>query len=296
VGLGALGVMYGHQLSKAIPAGALHVVADAERIEQYRHGGVYCNGELCAFDYWTSGEAQTVDLVLVAVKQPGLKSALDVMERLIGEHTVIISLLNGIISEQILAKAFGPEKVLMCVAQGMDALREGQSVRYTQMGRLVFGDMEPGKPSEKARGVASFFERTGVPYILADDMPRRLWSKFMLNVGVNQVLAAYGGGYRAIQQPGPLRDMMIAAMREAMALAEKEGIALGEDDIADWIKLLSTLSPDGKPSMQQDVEAHRKSEVELFSGTVRRLGLKHGLPTPVNDALYDKILEIEQDY
>jgi 2-dehydropantoate 2-reductase len=296
VGLGALGILYGHQLSKALPAGALKIVADRKRIDRYKSGGVYCNGELCAFDYVTPEQAEPADLVLVAVKQPGLIGAMDAMAGAVGENTVILSLLNGIASEPILAERFGADKLLACVAQGMDAVREGQSVRYTQMGWLVIGDMQPGPPSQKAQSVAAFFDAADVPHILADDMPRRLWNKFMLNVGVNQVLAGYGGGYGALQKPGPLRDMTMAAMREVMAIAKMEGIRLEEQDIADWMRLIATLSPDGKPSMQQDVEARRQSEVELFAGTVIALGQKHGVPTPVNEALYKRILEIERDY
>jgi 2-dehydropantoate 2-reductase len=296
MGLGALGILYGHKLSKTLPVGALKIIADQQRIENYRSRGVYCNGELCAFDYVTPEQAQPADLVLVAVKQPGLIGAMEAMAGAVGENTVILSLLNGIASEPMLASRFGSDKVMLCVAQGMDAVREEQSVRYTQMGWLVFGDEQHGPPTQRAQAVAAFLEASGVPHILADDMPRRLWSKFMLNVGVNQVLAAYGGGYRALQEPGPLRDLMLSAMREVMALAKIEGIALGEEDIAGWMKLIATLGPDGKPSMEQDVEARRRSEVELFAGTVIALGKKHGVPTPVNDALYERITEIEQYY
>lgn len=296
VGLGALGVMYGHHLAKRMPGGALHVVADEERISQYRQSGVLCNSEACAFEYWTPNEAQPVDIVFVGVKQPGLEDAMEAMKRLIGSHTVILSLLNGIISEQLLADRFGADKLLLCTAQGMDAVREGRSVTYHNMGWLVFGDITPGVPSDKAQAVADFLTRNEVPHIHADDMPRRLWSKFMLNCGVNQVLAVYGGGYKDVQQPGERRDMMLAAMREVMVLARCEGITLGEEDVDGWMKLLATLNPLGKPSMQQDAEAHRQSEVELFAGTVTRLGIKHGIPTPVNDTLYRMILQMESAY
>jgi 2-dehydropantoate 2-reductase len=296
VGLGALGVMYGHHLSRVLPAGALQVAADAERIEQYRRSGVYCNDTLCAFDYVTPEQARPAGVVLVAVKQPGLADAIEMMKPLVGENTVILSLLNGILSEQMLSQAFGADKVLLCVAQGMDAVREGRRVSYANMGWLVFGDAVAGTPSEKAMSVAAFFEAAQVPHILAQDMPRRLWSKLMLNCGVNQVLAVYGGGYGSLVQPGPLRDMMMAALHEVMALAQAEGIALGEDDITAWMALLATLNPAGKPSMQQDVEAKRQSEAQLFGGTVMRLGNKHGIQTPVNTALYRRILEMESGY
>jgi len=127
-------------------------------------------------------------------------------------------------------------------------------------------------------------------------MYKKLWSKFMLNVGVNQTVAVYGSNYGDIQREGPAREMMIAAMREVITLAEKEGIMLTEDDITYWLHVLSKLSPEGKPSMAQDVEAKRLSEVDLFAGTVLELGKKHGIPTPVNKELYERIKEIESQY
>ena len=128
------------------------------------------------------------------------------------------------------------------------------------------------------------------------DMQEKLWSKFMLNVGVNQTVAVYDSNYGEIQKDGPARDMMIAAMREVAILAEKEGITLTEDDISYWLNVLSKLSPEGKPSMAQDVEARRFSEVDLFAGTVLELGRKYGIPTPVNKELYDRITKIESEY
>ena len=89
---------------------------------------------------------------------------------------------------------------------------------------------------------------------------------------------------------------MIAAMREVMELSKLEGIGLSDVDIAYWLRILGTLSPQGKPSMRQDVEARRYSEVELFSGTVLHLAKKHGLSVPVNQMLHDHILTIEAGY
>jgi 2-dehydropantoate 2-reductase len=127
-------------------------------------------------------------------------------------------------------------------------------------------------------------------------MNKRLWGKFMLNVGVNQTVGVYESNYGEIQKEGQARDTMISAMREVIALSEKKGINLTEDDLSYWLKILSTLSPAGKPSMGQDLEARRYSEVELFSGTVIKMGEKYGIPTPVNKQLYDKIKFIESQY
>ena len=81
-----------------------------------------------------------------------------------------------------------------------------------------------------------------------------------------------------------------------MAVANAEGIHLTQADIQGWVELIDGFPDQGEPSMRQDGKAHRKSEVDLFAGTIRRLGAKHGIPTPVNDWLYEKVMEMERQY
>ncbi|MEH7277056.1 ketopantoate reductase family protein, partial [Neobacillus vireti] len=128
------------------------------------------------------------------------------------------------------------------------------------------------------------------------DMNKRLWGKFMLNVGVNQTVAVYKSNYGEIQRDGEARATMIAAMREVITLSEYEGINLTEADLNYWLSVLATLSPEGKPSMAQDLEARRYSEVALFAGAVLEMGEKYRVPTPVNKKLYDTIKAIESTY
>lgn len=118
----------------------------------------------------------------------------------------------------------------------------------------------------------------------------------MVNVGVNQTAAIFSCGYGGIQREGLARDTMIAAMREVLLLSEYEGVHLTQEDLDYWLRLLGGLNPEGKPSLQQDIEAKRHSEVELFSGTVLALGEKHGLTFPVNRMLYEKIKEMESRF
>jgi 2-dehydropantoate 2-reductase len=297
VGLGALGVLFGHQLSKELPEGALRIVADRDRIERYEREGVYCNGKRCLFHYVTPEEAgNPADLVLFAVKFRDLNGAIEVARGLVGPDTVILSLLNGVVSEGIIESALGMGKVLPAVAQGMDAVKVGNRLNYTQMGIICFGDWPDGGSPEAVQAVARFFERTGIPYEVSGDMMRHLWGKFMLNVGVNQAVAVFEGDYGTVQREGDARDAMIAAMREAMVLARAEGAPLAEEDLNYWLRLLGTLNPGGKPSMRQDLEAGRFSEVELFAGTALDLGRKHGIDCPINRMLYDRIREIESKF
>ena len=89
---------------------------------------------------------------------------------------------------------------------------------------------------------------------------------------------------------------MLGAMREVLAVANAEGIPLSERDVESWVSIIDSFPPDGMTSMRQDSLAHRKSEVELFAGTVRRLAAEHNIAVPVNDWLYEQIQAMEAAY
>ncbi len=297
IGLGALGILFGNQMRKRMPREDLRIIADGQRISRYLHDSIYCNGERCDFYYVTpDAVCEPADLLLFAVKSSGLNEAIAAVKNHVAPNTIILSLLNGISSEALIGQAYGMDNILYCVAQGMDAVKVNNQLTYHNAGMLSFGDGVPGVISDKAKAVANFLTRVGIPHEIPADMQKRMWGKFMLNVGVNQTAAVYGCSYGQLQQEGPARDIMILAMREVLALSIKEGVNLTEEDLKYWLNILSTLSPDGKPSMLQDVEGKRRSEEELFAGTVLSFGKKHGIPTPVNQNFHDKILLLESAY
>jgi 2-dehydropantoate 2-reductase len=297
IGLGALGILFGNHLAARMPAGTLKIIADRERIRRYQQEGIFCNGQRCDFQYVApEEEGPPADLIIFAVKYGGLREAIEAVRRQAGEQTIFLSLLNGISSEEIIADAYGDEHVLYSVAQGMDAVKVGNQMHYANMGMICFGDRQPGIISENARAVEHFFTSVELPHQLDTNMNRRMWGKLMLNVGVNQAVAMLGSTYGDVQREGQARDVMIGAMREVIVLAQKEKVDLSEDDLNYWLKVVGSLNPLGKPSMRQDIEAKRPSELELFAGTIVRLGKKHAIPTPVNRMLYDGIRDLESRY
>jgi len=151
--------------------------------------------------------------------------------------------------------------------------------------------------NDKLTAVSDFLERAEVPYKVEDDIMRRMWNKLMLNVGINQTCMVFDCGYGGAVVPGSLEYMtFVSAMRETMLCANAEGIDLNEDDLSIFIDLIRGLAPDTMPSMRQDRLNKRKSEVELFAGTVIRTAERHGIAVPVNDFLYRRVMEIESEY
>lgn len=295
VGLGALGTMYATFFTDKLSKGDVRVIASQNRIRKYQEEGIFCNGKRSDYHYvLPETEQQPADLVLFCVKFNQLEQAIKDAKNQVGEHTVILSALNGISSEEIIGGTFGMDKMLYCVAQGMDAVKIENKANYQNMGMLCFGEKDNTVWSDKVTAVTNFFNSVGLPYEVPQDMEHRMWGKFMLNTGVNQTVAVFSANYGAIQVEGEPRNVMIAAMQEVISLSQKVGISLGQADLDYWLEILGTLNPLGMPSMRQDMAAKRKTEVGLFSGTVITLGKQYQVPTPVNDWLYQKVQEMER--
>ncbi len=297
IGLGALGVMYAEHLSQKMDFEDLRIIADQKRIDRYKLEGIYCNGEKCNFNYVTpDSSVEPTDLLIFAVKYTHLHEALNAVKHHVGDNTIILSVLNGIQSERDIAKVYGEEHNLYCVAQGMTASKVGNQMTYMNKGMLCFGELDENKNSEKVERLKKFFDKVEMPYEINNQMAIKLWSKLMINVGVNQTVAYFSGTNQTIQKESPEREMMIAAMKEVQMVAEKEGIILEDKEVDYWLEIMDGLNPDGMPSMAQDVEAKRYSEVELFAGTIVRLGKKYNVPVPVNEKFYKYFTELEAGY
>ena len=295
-GMGALGMMYGMHIIDSDGADRLHYVMDSARLAKYAGRTFYKNGAPYRLPMRDCAQDVPADLLIVAVKSTGLQAALDAVEKCVGKDTVIMSVMNGITSEDILAERFGTQHMIYTVAQGMDAVKAGERLTYSKMGQLVIGAKEPCQ-EENLRCVCDYFDRIHMPYTVDADIERRLWSKLMLNVGINQACMVYEANYGQCTDPsGEAYRTMIAAMREVIAVANCEGVAIGERDLNDYVQLVKTLDPQAMPSMRQDGLAHRPSEVELFAGAIRALAKKHGILVPANDFLYARIRDMEAAY
>lgn len=289
VGLGALGVMYADFFTRKLGKEHVRVLADEERITRYQKEQLTFNGEICDFQYCDAAkEKRPAQLLLYAVKYGALETAMEETAHLVGEDTILIAVLNGIRSEDDLGRRFGMEKVVHCIAQKMDAMKEGNTAVCKNKGELALGVLDGGK-EENLAAVKAFFDETGFAYSCPQDMRHAMWAKLLCNVGVNQTVSLCAGTYRDVQQEGEERERMKAAMRETILVANAEGVDLSEKDLDDWVAIIDTLNPDGEPSMRQDSKAGRKTEVALFAGTICELGKKHGIATPVNDMFLERI-------
>ncbi|MEW6113498.1 MAG: 2-dehydropantoate 2-reductase [Thermodesulfobacteriota bacterium] len=294
LGAGAMGAAYASRFFDASSFSTV-LVAREPRYDRLRAEGLVVNGKQYSIPVVHPEEtADAADLILVALKSHNLPEAAHDLKNLVADQTTIISVMNGLDSEEYLGSVYGMDKVLYAIAVAMDAVRQGNSVKYTNPGKIYFGEAENSHPSERVLRVREAFDRAGIASETPVDMIRMLWWKFMINVGINQASAVMRAPYGAFQSSPDAQALMETLMREVIALAQRIGVNLGEQDLHDWYSVLKTLSPTGKTSMLQDIEAGRKTEVEIFAGKMVELGERYGIPTPANQTLLNIVHVLEQ--
>jgi 2-dehydropantoate 2-reductase len=293
IGAGAMGAFYASKFLD-MDKSCISLLAKGERYNRLKEGGLIINDK----QYWfplisTEERTSPSDLIIVAVKNHHLAEAIQDLKNRVGENTLILSVMNGIDSEEQIGAVYGMENVLYAVAVGIDAVRQGNRITYTKEGKLFFGEAKNPDFTGRVKRVKSLFDRAGIACEIPQDMIRTLWWKFMINVGLNQASAALGAPYSVFQTSQEARELMESGMREVITIAKAAEVHLSEQDIEEWYSFLSGMSPKGKTSMVQDIEAKRKTEVEMFAGKVMELGKEYGIPTPVNQTLFRIIKVME---
>ena len=298
IGLGAMGSFFAPRLQAGLGPGNFRVMAEGERRRRLETEGVTLNGVNYHFPIVEPKEiGDPADLVIMAVKDMGLEQAVRDISNQVGEKTQILCVMNGIESEERLAAVYGWEHVLYSFMRVSIAMDRGVADFDPNSGFVHFGEKHNETYSPRVEAVKELFDRCGIPYKINRDMLKGLWFKFMANVGENMTCALLGipfGAYRTEESANIIRR---AAMREVAVIAQKKGIDIGEAEIEKQEKVVKSLPVGNKPSTLQDLERGRRTEVEMFSGKVIRLGEELGVDTPVNRVLYHgiKVLEYKNE-
>ena len=289
LGAGAVGASIASMIADAL---TVTLIADGARADRLRTNGVVVNGRHVLLPV---SDRPEFDLIIVATKSAHLEGALPLLARAAGDTAVVMSLMNGITSEGVIAGVVGADRVVPAMILGIDAMSEGDGFRYLNRGTIHYG-ADPERhpvPAGALDAIARCFDSAGLPCSISDDITRTLWWKFMINVGINQASAVLRGDYGVFQRSEDARDLMRDAMHEVITLSRVEGTGLTDADIDAWDRTLMGLDPSGRTSMLQDILAGRPTEVDLFAGTVLQIAERHGIDVPVNRTLYRIIRAVE---
>lgn len=273
-GLGAIGSIYADKIKGA------KILVDTGRLERYKKNPTTFNGKVMELDYILPNDDFKADLIIIATKYDGLANAIENIQKFVSDDTLILSLLNGVTSEKFIAERYGAEKVVYSYFIGHSAVREGRNITQDGINTIVMDANER---------IQKYFDKVGINYEIPDDIIRSMWLKFMLNVSSNQTTALMRLTFGEMLNNKKCMEFVVNVMKEVQMIAKAEGVQDTETMIEDALKALQLMCPEGKTSMLQDVEAGRKTEVDMFAGVMIELGKKHNISTPYNKVLKELI-------
>ncbi len=291
LGAGAVGsyVIWGlSQLSNI----QLGVVAEGERAKRLKQEGIKINDQIYHLNVWSPTQAHGVDLLIVCLKYGALSSVLDTIHTIVDDHTVVMSLMNGVDSEEIIGQRIGMNHMIYSLIKV--ASRKDDGYRFdpeTTIG-IVFGEKQEPYHSERIQAIASLFKNTGLHYRTSDYIQEEIWSKFRLNVCNNLPQAILGVGVGCYQDSEHMKFIQDGLRQELEAIADAKGIDLTKADSSS--KHGSQVPAWARYSTLQDLDAKRLTEIDMFSGALIKMGKELHIPTPYNEYTYHMIKALEE--
>lgn len=289
-GIGAIGSIYADKINR-YNSDNLKILVDKARYEKYLKTPKIFNGKEMVLNYVLPENTDfKADLIIIATKFDGLFDTIKNINNFVKEDTIILSLLNGVTSEEFIAEKYGWKHIPHAYFIGHSAMREGNKITFDGTGKIVFGVENPEitDKNDETR-LKNFFDKVGIDYKVSDDIMHAMWLKFLLNVSSNQTSAILHKTFGQMQNSEKYRNLLKNIMLEVVEIAKVRRVKNIDIIIDEAFEAFDKMCPEGKTSMLQDVEAGRKTEVEIFAGTVIKMGEKYNVPTPYNKFLKEMI-------
>lgn len=291
LGAGAVGsyVIWGLSNHADIKLG---VIAEGERAERLKKGCII-NDVTYHPEVWTPEQAKGTDLLIVALKYGALPGAMESIRTITGENTIVMSLMNGVDSEELISEQIGPSHLLYSVIK-IASHKEGEGFCFDPDATIgiIFGELSAPYRSERVQAVEALFESSKIRYRSTEHIREEMWSKFRLNVCNNLPQAVLGAGLGCYRDSVHIQEISNGLKRELEAVAKAKGIDLSKADSG--TSKGGAFLPTTRYSTLQDLDAGRHTEIDTFSGALIRMGKELGIPVPYNEYTYHIIKAMEE--
>ncbi|MCX5680636.1 MAG: 2-dehydropantoate 2-reductase [Candidatus Omnitrophica bacterium] len=235
------------------------------------------------------------DLVIICVKSYSTEDASKEIKDLIAENTSVLTLQNGIGNVQILNDYFGADKVIAGVTNHGSTLLGIGHVRHAGKGDTIIGKSD-GKLSRELKDVVTVLTKAGFPAKISKDIDSVIWSKLVINVGINALTAITRLNNGKIIAYEEARELLRSAVQEAARVVKRKRIKLSYDDPIQKVESVAKATAINVSSMLQDVLNKSRTEIDFINGAIVRHGKAIGIPTPVNEMLTRLVKIIEKSY
>ena len=296
VGIGGVGGVLAANLIKKYGAD-VSLVARGKRKEALRQNGLTLHSNL--YGEFTVRPAcveedpavcGVQDLILICVKNDALAKVCSQIAPVVGEHTAVMPVMNGVSAGQELASRL--EKGIIVDSVIYTVSSAGQDYSITQKGNYTYLNIGSHEKSAEgqaaAKEIAALLNGAGVDCKVSEDVQAAIWKKYVLNCAFNVATARWGCTIGELAADPARRAECRALMAEAAAVAAKLGVKLPADLVdKHMVTMMEKTTPDSDSSLSRDFDAGKIGEMEVFSGYMVRKAKELGVPAPVSEAYYE---------
>lgn len=237
-------------------------------------------------------DMKEADLVLLGVKAWQVREIAPDLKRIINENSTILPLQNGIAAVDELQEHIDKKNIITGLCRIMSRLESPGVINHFGVSPFILFGESDNRITDRVKNIKEMFDKAGINSRIAEDINAELWKKF-ISICVSALLAVTRSTYGEVRGLKETRQLMIDLMNEIYLISQKAGINIEPDFVEKTLSFIDTFPYDSTSSLTRDVWDGNPSEIEYQNGYVSRLGVKLGIPTPVNSFIYNCILPME---
>ena len=289
IGAGAVGAYFIWGLSEKL-GDDFCVVAKGERKRRLETQGLIINQKEYKLNVKTPEEAGVQDLILISCKQDALQEMLPDIQKMVEPDTLVLSLLNGVSSEEIIGKAIGMEHIAYAVMR-IASVRDDDKITFSEENTagIYVGEKDRKEATERLKVFEELLKDTGIRYNFVENIILDMWMKYASNVAQNLPQAILGVEFGAYKDSDHIHFIAEKLWKEVAAVANAKGIPL-----TDRFMLFRGVKPEARFSTLQDLDAKRHTEIEMLAGEMVSMGKELGISVPYCEYTYHLIRAMEE--
>lgn len=284
-GTGGVGGYFGGRLAAA--GAEVSFIARGAHLDALRQKGLRIEspkGDLDLRPVRATDDPRTigpVDVVLFTVKMYDVDASAATLAPLIGPGTVVITLQNGVEAVDMVSHHVGRGHVAGGVAYVAAVIDRPGVIRHTALDAIIVGELDGGR-SPRLIAFADLCARAGFGAQVSDHIDVALWSKFARLSVFSGMTAVTRSPMGVLRSDPALFSMLQDACQETIAVGRARSVPLPATVMDEILAMVTSLPPQAKSSMLEDLERGRRLELPWLSGAVVRLGRETGVPTPIH--------------
>lgn len=299
VGPGAIGILFGTMLLRS-GQDVFFLGRNKQRIELIRKNGITLKSKDKTFSHNVfitddARELKNIDVFIICVKSYDTKDAANAIKPALLDTSLVLTLQNGIGNIEVISEIVGEERVIGGVtSQGANVVSDG-TVVHAGFGDTIIGRIDNKVPTY-LRSIREIFNKAGFKTRISKDIRSLLWSKLVINVGINALTAVTRLHNGDLLKFEGTRAILRHVVSEAVRVAKRKRIKLIYDDAIEKTEAVCEATAQNISSMLQDVLRNKKTEIDYINGAIVRQGQSMGIETPANLLLWQLVTSIEASY